>query len=144
MKTLLFIVSLVLLSSMSFSQNVKKNADKLKEALQNGGFLSQYTLKQSLRNYSISSHERTIEGDFERYSFKTQIDVTITNFALYEYYAGKENFIVVTIVENGIAKVFVDFDADGKLDKYISDGDNFPGDMYQKEYAIYLSFSIHG
>jgi hypothetical protein len=144
MKKILFIAVLLLTSVLTgFAQDSKKDVQDLKKAL-SAGFLQKYTLVQSLHNYSISAQGRIIQGNFERYSHKDVINLTTTDFALYEYYAGRDNFIVITVVRDGIAKVFVDLDADGELDEYISAGSSFPGNLFQKEYAMYLSFSVHG
>ena len=130
-------------AQVSFS--TKDDVKELKRGLINrDGFLSECVHSEHVKNYSITSQGRIIKGDFDRYSFRMQIDLTITNFAQYDFYSSKNDFLIVTAVKDGIVKVFVDLDAYGTLDEFISNGSNFPGNLFQKEYAMYISFSVHG
>ena len=143
MKKLFFITAIALLTFGHSYAEASKDVKELKVQMSNG-FLREYSTSEVVTNYSIETSTSKLSGDFTKYSYTTGIDTILTNSATYQYFAGKKDCVIISVIESGIAKGYVDINADGILDEFISGGKKYTGIAYQKGYETFLDFALHG
>ena len=153
MKTIRIFAVMILLAMTprSFSQFSKfvENRQQIVDELKKNFTGILYESAHNCGFYKFSICGDTVKDNLIIYSYKSAIDTTITNFALYEYYKGKTvEFLVITVVENGVSEIFIDLNFDGTLDQCTINGKTFCGlDMLieqKNRFDQLLEFGVRG